>query len=163
MAKIQSSKITPFLWFDGNAEEAMNYYVSVFKNSKVINVNPAKIDTPAVKEGQVLTCTFELEGHEFIALNGGPLYKFNPAVSFFVSCDSQAEVDYYWEKLLEGGKPNACGWLQDKFGVSWQIVPKVLWDLLHDKDAEKSRKVMQAMMKMVKLDTAALQAAYEGA
>ena len=159
MAKIQSSKITPFLWFDGNAEEAMNYYVSIFKNSKVLNVDSAKVDTPGAKKGEVMSSTFELEGQQFIALNGGPMYKFTPAISFFVSCDSQDEVDYYWEKLLEGGKPFACGWLQDKFGVSWQIVPKVLWDLLHAEDAGKSRRVMEAMMGMVKLDIAALQAA----
>src|ERR1700730_12918612 len=124
-------KITPFLWFDGNAEEAMSFYVSIFKNSKVGRVTRYGDAGPGPK-GSVMTATFQLEGQEFYALNGGPVFSFTPAISFFVNCETQQEVDELWDKLCEGGKPNRCGWLQDKFGVSWQIIPKQLGDLLHD-------------------------------
>lgn len=147
-------KITPFLWFDGNAEEAMNYYTTVFKDSKVKNVSRMG--------GQVLTVEFELNGQDFIGLNGGPMFKFTEAVSFFVSCNDQAEVDYYWNKLLEGGKPSRCSWLQDKFGLWWQIVPKRLMELMGDKDREKANRVMQAMLKMDKIIIADLEAAAAG-
>ncbi len=155
-------KITPFLWFDGRAEEAMNFYTSIFKNSKVSNVVRYGEAGPGPK-GSVMTASFQIEGQEFVALNGGPLYKFTPAVSFLVSCETQEEVDHYWDKLVDGGKPNRCGWLDDKFGLTWQIVPTVLSKLLGDKEhPEKSQRAMQAMLKMTKLDIATLQQAYEG-
>ncbi|MDB6016042.1 MAG: 3-demethylubiquinone-9 3-methyltransferase [Pedosphaera sp.] len=144
-------KITPFLWFDGKAEEAMNFYTSIFKNSKVGNVTRYGDAGPGPK-GSVMSATFELEGQEFFALNGGPHFKFTPAISFFVKCETQKEVDEFWEKLSAGGKTNQCGWLQDKYGLSWQIVPNILGELLQDEDAEKSTRVMKAMMKMEKLD-----------
>jgi predicted 3-demethylubiquinone-9 3-methyltransferase (glyoxalase superfamily) len=154
-------KITPFLWFDGQAEEAMNFYISVFKDSK-----PGKIrrygKTGPGPEGSVMTASFELLGQEFIALNGGPIFKFSPAVSFFVSCETQDEVDYYWEKLGEGGNTNQCGWLDDKFGVTWQIVPTVLDKVLQGSEPEKAGRAMQAMMKMTKLNIQKLQDAYDG-
>lgn len=153
-------KITPFLWFDGRAEEAMNFYTRVFRNAKTGSVRRFGEAGPESK-GSVMSATFELEGLEFIALNGGPHFKFTPAISFFVNCTSQDEVDYYWEKLAgDGGQTQQCGWLQDKFGVSWQIVPNVLGEMLGDKDATRSRRVMEAMMKMTKLDIKTLQAAY---
>lgn len=154
-------KITPFLWFDGKAEEAMNFYTSIFKNSKVGNVVRYGEAGPGPK-GSVMSATFEIEGQEFYALNGGPVFNFTPAISFFVKCTTQDEVDYYWNKLLEGGAPSQCGWLTDKFGLSWQIVPTVLGELLSDKDAAKAQRVMQAMLKMVKLDIKVLMQAYEG-
>lgn len=155
-------KISPCLWFDGKAEEAMNFYMSVFKNAKIVNVMRYGEAGPGPK-GSVLAVTFELEGQEFIALNGGPQFQFTPAISMFVKCQTQAEVDDYWEKLLAGGgKTQQCGWLTDRYGVSWQIVPTVLGDMLQDKDAAKSQRAMQAMMKMVKLDIAALKKAFEG-
>jgi len=155
-------KISPCLWFDGKAEEAMNFYMSVFKNGKVVTVMRYGEAGPGPK-GSVLAVTFELEGQEFIALNGGPQFQFTPAISMFVKCQTQAEVDDYWEKLLAGGgKTQQCGWLTDKYGVSWQIVPTALGEMLQSKDAEKSQRAMQAMMKMVKLDVAALKKAYEG-
>lgn len=147
-------KITPFLWFDGNAEEAMNFYTSVFKDSKVKSVSRMG--------GQVLTVEFELNGQEFIGLNGGPMFKFTEAVSFFVKCIDQAEVDYYWNKLSEGGKQSRCSWLQDKFGLWWQIVPTRLTELMGDKDREKANRVMQAMLKMDKIIIADLEAAAAG-
>ena len=153
-------KITPFLWFDGQAEQAMNFYVGVFKNSKVLSVNRYGKGAP-VPEGTVLTASFELDGQQFVALNGGPMYKFSPATSFVVDCDTQEEVDYYWEKLGEGGTYNRCAWLDDKFGVTWQIVPKQLGQLLSDPDPVKAGRVMQAMMQMGKIDIAALQRAYD--
>ncbi len=153
-------KITPFLWFDGKAEEAMNFYTSIFKNSKVRSV-ARQGDTGPGAKGTVLTATFELDGQEFIALNGGPMFKFSPAISFFVKCETQEEVDHFWAKLVEGGAPQQCGWLTDKYGVSWQIVPTVLGEMLQDKDPEKSKRVMQAMLKMIKLDIKLLQQAYE--
>jgi predicted 3-demethylubiquinone-9 3-methyltransferase (glyoxalase superfamily) len=155
-------KISPCLWFDGKAEEAMNFYMSVFKNGKTVNVMRYGEAGPGPK-GSVLAVTFELEGREFIGLNGGPQFQFTPAISMFVKCQTQAEIDDYWEKLLAGGgKTQQCGWLTDKYGVSWQIVPTVLGEMLQDKDAAKSQRAMQAMMKMVKLDIAALKKAYEG-
>lgn len=153
-------KITPFLWFDHQAEEAMNFYVSVFKNSKVLSVNRYGDAGPGPK-GSVMTASFELDGQVFTALNGGPVYKFSPAISFVVHCETQAEVDEYWEKLSEGGKENQCAWLDDKFGVSWQIVPNALIELLSDPDPIKSGRVMQAMLQMKKIDIGKLKQAYE--
>lgn len=153
-------KITPCLWFDGNAEEAMNFYTAIFKNSKIGSIMRYGEAGPG-PAGTVLSVTFELDGQEFMALNGGPQFTFSPAISLFVNCETQAEVDELWEKLSEGGEPNRCGWLQDKFGVSWQIVPAVLGKMLQDKDAEKSKQVMQAMLKMDKLDIQSLKQAYE--
>jgi predicted 3-demethylubiquinone-9 3-methyltransferase (glyoxalase superfamily) len=152
-------KITPFLWFDGKAEEAMDFYTSIFENSRVINVTRYGEAGPGPK-GTVMSATFELLGREFIALNGGPHFSFTPAISFFVTCKTQAEVDTLWEKLVAGGKPQRCGWLTDKYGLSWQIVPAILGELLQDKDAEKSSRVMKAMLAMVKLDIAGLERAY---
>lgn len=154
-------KITPFLWFDNNAEEAMNFYVSIFKNSKVGRVRRYGEAGPGPK-GSVMTATFQIEGHEFMALNGGPHYKISPAISFFVNCETQEEVDELWEKLSASGKPLQCGWVTDKFGVSWQIIPKALGELMGDKDGDKAKRVMQAMMKMIKIDVEGLKRAYEG-
>ena len=155
-------KITPCLWFDGKAEEAMKFYMSIFKNAKVVSVMRCGEAGPGPK-GSVLAVTFELEGQEFMGLNGGPEYHFTPAISMFVKCKTQAEVDDYWEKLQAGGgKPVRCGWLTDKYGVSWQIVPTALGEMLQDKDAAKAQRVMRAMMQMVKLDVAALEKAYRG-
>lgn len=151
-------KITPFLWFDGKAEEAMNFYVSVFKNSKVGKVTRYGEGAPAPK-GTVMSATFQLEGQEFIALNGGPMYRFTPAISFFVNCETQQEVDDLWNKLSAGGEQQPCGWLKDKFGVSWQIIPSLLGRLLGDKDAAKAQRVMQAMLQMGRIDIKALQQA----
>jgi len=153
-------KIAPCLWFDGKAEEAMNFYTSIFKNSKVGNVMRYGDAGPGQK-GTVMSATFELEGQEFMALNGGPMFTFSPAISFFVKCETQEEVDDLWAKFLEGGEPQQCGWLTDKFGVSWQIVPTILGEMLQDKDAEKATRIMQAMLKMVKLDIKLLKQAYE--
>jgi predicted 3-demethylubiquinone-9 3-methyltransferase (glyoxalase superfamily) len=155
-------KITPFLWFDGKAEEAANFYVSVFDNAKISSVSRYGDDTPG-EPGTVMTVEFELDGQEFIALNGGPEYTFTPAVSFSIDCKTQAEVDHYWDRLSEGGKPIQCGWLQDKYGLSWQVVPSILPELLMDENDAKSDAVMQAMLKMIKLDIAALQEAYDRA
>jgi predicted 3-demethylubiquinone-9 3-methyltransferase (glyoxalase superfamily) len=152
-------KITPFLWFDGKAEEAMNFYVSIFKNSKAGKVTRFGEGGPAPK-GTVMTASFQLEGQEFTALNGGPHYQLTPAISFFVSCQTQAEVDDLWEKLSAGGQKLRCGWLTDKFGVTWQIVPSILGELLHDKDPVKSKNVMQAMLQMEKIDIQRLKEAY---
>jgi predicted 3-demethylubiquinone-9 3-methyltransferase (glyoxalase superfamily) len=152
-------KITPFLWYDGQAEDAMNHYVSIFKNSKIVNVIRCGDHGPGPK-GSVLTGTFELEGQRFMALNGGPMYKFTPAISLFVNCTSQPEVDDLWEKLSTGGSIQQCGWLTDKFGVSWQIIPTALMELMGDKDPAKSGRVMQAMLQMTKIDIAKLQEAY---
>jgi predicted 3-demethylubiquinone-9 3-methyltransferase (glyoxalase superfamily) len=151
-------KITPFLWFDGNAEEAMNFYTSVFKDSKVGNVTRYGEAVPS-KAGSVLTASFELMGLQFTALNGGPQYKFTEAVSFHVPCESQEEVDYYWDKLGEGGQIQMCGWLKDRFGLSWQIVPTALPKLLGHPDRAKANRVMQAMLQMKKLDIGALERA----
>jgi predicted 3-demethylubiquinone-9 3-methyltransferase (glyoxalase superfamily) len=154
-------KITPFLWFDGRAEEAMSFYTGVFPNAKVGEVTRCGEGGPA-PAGSVMSATFELEGQAFIALNGGPMFSFTPAVSFFVSCTSQEEVDHYWTRLSEGGQTQPCGWLQDRFGLSWQIVPNMLGQMLQDKNAARAGRVMQAMMTMSKLDIVALQRAYEG-
>ena len=153
-------RITPCLWFDGKAEEAMHFYASIFKNAKIGDVMRRGANGPGEK-GSVLSVTFEIDGQEFIGLNGGPAFQFTPAVSFFVRCENQEEVDYYWERLLEGGAPSQCGWLRDRFGISWQIVPTVLGDMLRDKDREKANRVMAAMMKQVKLDIGLLREAYE--
>ena len=153
-------KITPFLWFDGNAEEAMNFYVSLFKNSKVGKVTRYGEAGPGPK-GSVMSATFQLEGQDFYALNGGPQVKFTPAISFFVNCEAQEEVDALWEKLSAGGRKDRCGWLQDRFGVSWQIIPSVLGKLLGDPDPEKSKRVMMAMLQMDEIDIKRLQDAYE--
>ena len=158
-------KITPFLWFDDNAEEAVKFYSSIFKNSKIGKI--ARYDKAGEKAagrpaGSVMTVEFQLEGQEFVALNGGPHFKFTEAISFVVNCETQEEVDYYWEKLSAGGKEVQCGWLKDKYGVSWQIVPTVLGELLSDKDAAKSQRVMEAMLKMVKLDIQKLKQAAKG-
>ena len=148
--------ITPFLWFDSQAEEAMNFYASIFKRSKVISVNRA--------QGKVMSVQFELEGQAFMSLNGGPLFKFTEAISFFVACETQQEIDDLWGKLTaDGGAPSRCGWLKDRFGLSWQIVPASLGRMLGDKDATRSKRVMDAMMQMNKLDLARLQHACDGA
>lgn len=153
-------KITPFLWFDGQAEQAMNFYVGIFKDSKILSVNRYPKGAP-MPEGTVLTASFELNGLRFVALNSGSMYQFSPATSFVVDCEDQAEVDYYWEKLGASGKYNQCAWLDDKFGVTWQIVPKQLGQLLSDPDPVKAGRVMQAMMEMTKIDIAGLQRAYD--
>src|SRR5258708_29895641 len=142
-----SQKITPFLWFDGQAEQAAKFYTSIFKKSKIVNVSR-------------MAAKFRLEGQEFIALNGGPQFKFTPAISFFVSCKTQKEVDYYWKKLSAGGEIQQCGWLKDKFGLSWQIVPSILGDLLGDDDERKASRAMESMLKMKKLDIAKLKKAH---
>jgi predicted 3-demethylubiquinone-9 3-methyltransferase (glyoxalase superfamily) len=154
-------KITPFLWFDGKAEEAMNFYVSVFKNSKVVRVSRYGGGGPGPR-GTVMSATFQLEGQDFHALNGGPQFAFTPAISFFVNCETQQEVDELWEKLSEGGKKERCGWLKDKYGLSWQIIPSVLGKMLSDKDPAKAGRVMQAMLQMDKIDIGGLQKAYDG-
>jgi len=152
-------KITPFLWFDDQAEEAMNFYVSIFKNSKVGGVTRNGEAGPGSK-GTVMSATFQLDGQDFIALNGGPHFKFTPAISLFVDCKTQHEVDELWEKLSAGGEKQRCGWLQDKFGLSWQIIPSALGELLNDPDPVKAGRVMQAMMQMTKIDIAGLQRAH---
>ena len=153
-------KITPFLWFDHQAEEAMNFYVSIFKNSKVLTVNRYGDAGPGPK-GTVMTTSFLLDGQAFAALNGGPAFQFTPAISFVVNCESQEEVDALWEKLSAGGREDQCAWLQDKYGVSWQIVPTLLVKLLNDPDPLKAQRVMAAMLEMKKIDIAALQRAHE--
>jgi predicted 3-demethylubiquinone-9 3-methyltransferase (glyoxalase superfamily) len=154
-------KITPFLWFNDKAEEAMNFYISIFKNSKVVSVSRYGDAGPGPK-GSIMVGKFEIEGQEFLALNGGPQYKFTPAVSFVVNCETQQEVDDLWEKLSAGGQPIQCGWLTDKYGLSWQIIPTILGKLMADKDPAKSGRVMKAMMQMIKIDIAVLQRAYKG-
>jgi predicted 3-demethylubiquinone-9 3-methyltransferase (glyoxalase superfamily) len=153
--------ITPFLWFDNNAEEAMNFYVSVFKNSKVNRIVRYGEAGPG-PAGTVMTVEFELDGQEFVGLNGGPHFKFTEAVSFTVRCETQEEVDYYWETLSEGGQKSRCGWLKDKFGLSWQVEPRILGDLMADDDPQKTKRVMQAMLKMDKIDIEPIRRAYEG-
>ena len=159
-------KISPCLWFDNNAEEAVQFYVSIFKNSKIDNVThygKEGYDIHKKKEGTVMTIDFEIEGQKFMALNGGPIFRFNEAISFQIYCETQDEVDYYWDKLTEGGDKNAqvCGWLKDKFGVSWQVVPNVLVKMLQDKDSKKTENVMRVMLQMQKLDINALTKAYQ--
>ena len=155
-----AQKITPFLWFDNRAEEAANFYVSIFKNSRIGTISRYGEGGPGPK-GSVMTVAFQLDGQSFTALNGGPHFKFTEAVSFVVNCDSQKEVDEFWEKLSVGGSEGQCGWLKDKFGLSWQIVPTALMEMLQDKDPKKSQRVMQALMKMKKLDVPTLRRAYE--
>jgi predicted 3-demethylubiquinone-9 3-methyltransferase (glyoxalase superfamily) len=153
--EIPVPKVTPFLWFDGNAEEATDFYLSVFKNSKRLSVMPGP-------GGKAMGTTFEIEGQQFYTLNGGPQYKFTPAISLFVNCETQAEVDELWGKLTAGGgKEDRCGWLTDKYGLSWQIIPTALSRLMGDRDRAKAGRVMQAMLKMSKIDIAGLQAAYD--
>lgn len=152
-------KITPFLWFNGNAEEAMNFYTSVFQNSRITGVRRYGDSGPG-PAGSVMTGTFHLDGQDFMALNGGPMFQFSPAISLFVNCETQEEVDYFWKKLSEGGKTNRCGWLDDKFGITWQIVPSDLGRLLGDSNPQKAGNVMKAMLKMEKLDVNLLWAAY---
>ncbi len=158
-------KITPFLWFDDKAEEAANFYTSIFKNSKILSITQYGEEGAKAAgrpKGSVMTVVFELEGQEFIALNGGPVFTFSPAISFLVNCKTQKEVDELWEKLSEGGEKGQCGWLKDKYGVSWQIAPAVLGEMLQDKDPKKSRRVMEAMLRMDKIDIETLKQAYEG-
>jgi predicted 3-demethylubiquinone-9 3-methyltransferase (glyoxalase superfamily) len=161
-------KITPFLWFDDQAEEAAKFYTSIFKDSKVGKIlryseETAKISQSGRPPGSVLTVEFEIEGQKFTALNGGPQFKFNESVSFVVNCETQEEVDYFWEKLTaDGGQESACGWLKDKFGVSWQITPTVLIEMLQDENAAKSERVMNAMLQMQKIDIKTLREAYAG-
>ena len=161
-------KITPFLWFDHQAEEAAKFYTSIFKNSEAGKIarygeEASKISKSGRPPGSVLTVEFEIEGQKFVALNGGPLFKFNESISFVVNCETQEEVDYFWKKLTaDGGQESQCGWVKDKFGVSWQVVPTILPELLSDKDAAKSERVMKAMLQMVKLDIGKLKAAAQG-
>jgi len=143
------AKVSPFLWFEGNMQEAVTFYMSVFKDAKLVSMNPAM-------------ATFELLGQRFLALNAHPHHKFNEAISFFIECDTQAEVDYYWDKLAEGGGQQQCGWLKDRFGLSWQVIPKALGRFLMDEDREKANRVMQAMLKMKKIVVADLETAYRG-
>jgi predicted 3-demethylubiquinone-9 3-methyltransferase (glyoxalase superfamily) len=158
-------KITPFLWFDSQAEEAAKFYTSVFKNSKITNVT--RYDEAGAKasgwpKGTAMTVAFQLDGQPFVALNGGPVFKFTEAVSFVINCQTQEEVDYYWEKLTAGGQEGQCAWLKDKFGLSWQVVPTALIEMLQDKDPKKAGNVMQAMLQMRKIDIKTLKQAYEG-
>src|SRR6266702_1804139 len=157
-------KITPFLWFNDNAEEAVKFYTSIFKNSKIGKI--ARYDEAGEKAagrpvGSVMTVEFQLEGQEFIALNGGPIFKFTEAISFVVNCETQEEVDYFWSKLSDGGEESRCGWLKDKFGLSWQVVPTVLIEMLADKDTAKAKRVMHAMLQMDKIEIPTLEKAYE--
>lgn len=153
-------KITPFLWFDHQAEEAVKFYTSIFKDSKILSTTRYGDAGPG-QPGAVMTMSFELGGQEFVALNGGPVFSFSSAISFVVDCANQAEVDFYWERLLEGGQEQQCGWLTDKFGITWQIVPAGLSDLLSSEESEKSQRAMQAMLQMKKLDIEVLRQAYE--
>ena len=159
-------KITPFLWFDDQAEDAVNFYTSLFKNSKIVRIlryTEEAAEKSGRPVGSVLTIEFEIEGQKFVALNGGPLFKFNESISFVVNCETQEEVDYFWGKLTaDGGEESQCGWLKDKFGLSWQVTPTVLIDMLHDKDPEKAERVMKAMLQMQKIEIPKLKAAYGG-
>ena len=161
MEQSNKQKITPFLWFDTNAEEAINFYTSIFKDSKIGKVVRWPKGGPG-PEGSLLTGDFTLNGQVFTAINGGPQFKFNESISFVVDCGEQDEVDYYWNKLTEGGEESQCGWLKDKFGLSWQITPTILSDMLADKDQKKSQRAMKAMMQMKKLDIQKLEEAFEG-
>ena len=154
-------KITPFLWFDGNAEEAVNFYTSIFKNGRIVSLERYP-DEFADMRGKVLTAVFELNGQELMAIDGGPQFKFNEAISLYVDCASQEEVDNYWNKLAEGGEILMCGWLKDKYGVTWQIIPKMLPEMLRDADHARAKRVMDAMMQMKKIELAELQRAYDG-
>ena len=154
-------KITTFLTFDDQAEEAINFYVSIFPNSRIVSTNRYGDAGPGPK-GAFMSGTFELDGQEFMALNGGPSFRFEQGISLFVTCETQEEVDEYWDKLSEGGEKGPCGWLTDKFGVSWQVVPRVLGELLSDEDPEKAKRVMEAMLQMSKIEIDGLRRAYEG-
>lgn len=154
-------KITPFLWFDNNAEEAMNFYVSIFKDAEILTVSRYGEGGPG-PAGSVMTAEFRLFGQQFVALNGGPSFKFTEAISFVVNCESQEEVDNYWERLSEGGEKSRCGWLKDRFGLSWQVVPTILAELMSEPDPEKSKRVMQAMLKMDKIEVEPLKRAHAG-
>jgi len=154
-------KITPFLWFENQAEEAVNFYTSLFKKSKIGRIGRYGEGAPMPK-GTVMTVSFQIEGQDFIALNGGPVFQFSPAISFFVSCKTQKEVDHLWEKLSDGGEKQRCGWLKDKFGVTWQIVPSALGKLMQDKDPAKAKRVTMAMLRMNKIDIEGLKRAYKG-
>ena len=165
--QISTQKITPFLWFDSQAAEAADFYISIFKNSSIVNVvhyGEEGAKASGRPKGSVMTVAFQLEGQEFVALNGGPQFKFTEAISFVINCNSQEEIDYYWAKLSRGGdeKAQQCGWLKDKYGLSWQIVPMVLVDFLNDPDAEKSQRVMKAMLQMKKIEIKTLRHAYDG-
>ena len=165
--KTKIQRITPFLWFDSQAEEAVSFYSSVFKNSKIVTTTrygQAGAEASGRPKGTVMTMAFRLDGQDFVALNGGPHFKFTEAISFVINCESQDEVDYYWEKLSEGGDPKAqqCGWLKDKYGLSWQIVPTVLGELLSAPDPDKSQRVMKAMLQMKKIDIETLRRAFVG-
>lgn len=153
-------KISPFLWFDTQAEEAANFYTSIFKNSKIVKISRYGEGAPRPK-GSVMTVAFTLDGQEFTALNGGPLFKFTEAISFIVNCKTQEEVDHYWAKLLAGGEESRCGWLKDKYGLSWQIIPTVLGEMLSDPNPQKAKRVMEAMLAMKKIDIAGLKKAYD--
>ncbi len=157
-----AKRITPFLWFDTQAEEAANFYLSIFKNSKLGKITRYGKGAP-VPEGTALTVSFELDGQEFTALNGGPMFKFTEAVSFSIRCDSQEDVDHYWTKLCQGGQESQCGWLKDKFGLSWQVVPTALMEMMGDPDPAKAQRVTQAMLKMKKIDIPTLKRAYDAA
>lgn len=154
------AKITPFLWFDSQAEKAANFYVAIFKNSKITTIAGYGDAGPGPK-GTVMTVAFELDGQKFTALNGGPMFKFNESISFVVNCQDQAEIDHYWEKLLQGGQPSQCGWLKDKFGLSWQIVPTALMEMLEKADSAQTERLMKAVMQSVKFDIATLKKAYK--
>jgi predicted 3-demethylubiquinone-9 3-methyltransferase (glyoxalase superfamily) len=162
---IAKQKIMPCLWFDNEGEAAAKHYVSIFKNSKIGRIgrySDAGKEIHGKKAGQVMTVEFELEGQQFLALNGGPQFKFDEAISFQVFCETQAEVDYFWSKLSEGGSEGPCGWLKDKFGLSWQVVPSMIPDMLHDENSQKGKRVFAAVMQMKKLNIAALEKAYAG-
>src|SRR5882762_3942935 len=153
-------KITPFLWFDNNAGEAIDFYLSIFKDAKIVNATRYGKGGPG-PEGTIMTATFQLYGQEFMALNGGPMFKFTEAISLFVKCDTQEEIDEFWEKLSAGGQKSRCGWLKDKYGLSWQIVPTALFELMQDEDAAKSQRVMKALLQMDKIDIERLKQAYK--
>ena len=158
-------KITPFLWFDKQAEEAANFYVSIFRNSKVTGVthyDESSANASGMPAGTVMTVAFQLEGQEFVALNGGPVFTFTNAVSFVVNCETQEEIDYYWDRLTDGGEIIECGWLKDRYGLAWQVTPAIWQEFLSDSDPEKAKRYMEAMLKMKKLDIAELKRAYEG-
>lgn len=155
-------KITPYLWFDGQVQEALDFYTSVFGDSAVLSVSRYPEGVPGAQAGEIMTATFRLADQEFMALNGGPHHTFSPAVSFFVTCDSQSEVDHYWDLLTDGGVEERCGWLRDRFGLSWQIVPDRLGELMGDPDPARAQRVAQALLDMVKIDIAELERAYDG-
>jgi predicted 3-demethylubiquinone-9 3-methyltransferase (glyoxalase superfamily) len=164
MVKVKkyTQKITPFLWFNGKAEEAVKFYITLFDNSTILSITRYGAEFPKMK-GKVLTAVFHLEGQEFMAIDGGPRFRFTEAISLFVNCDTQKEVDTLWEKLSKGGKKGKCGWLKDRYGLSWQIIPTALGEMLRDKDPEKAKRVMQAMLKMTRIDIKVLKQAYNGA